>query len=138
MIYVWLVAFIVLVIFELATVSLTSIWFALGAAAALVCNLLGLNETIQIVVFVIVSILLLLLTKPLADKYFKGRTIKTNVESYIGQTAKVIERINNLDSAGTVMFNGLEWRAVSKEGRIIEVGEYVTITSVEGVKLIVK
>ena len=81
----WLIIFIVLIVIELLTMGLTTIWFAGGALAALLMSVLGLGMPVQVVVFIIVSVLLLVLTRPIAVKYFNQNRQKTNVESLIGQ-----------------------------------------------------
>ena len=81
----WLIIFIVLIVIELLTMGLTTIWFAGGALAALLMSVLGFGMPVQVVVFIIVSVLLLVLTRPIAVKYFNQNRQKTNVESLIGQ-----------------------------------------------------
>mgnify|MGYP000411714952 CR=1 FL=1 len=66
----WLIIFIVLIVIELLTMGLTTIWFAGGALAALLMSVLGFGMPVQVVVFIIVSVLLLVLTRPIAVKYF--------------------------------------------------------------------
>ena len=80
----WLIIFIVLIVIELLTMGLTTIWFAGGALAALLMSVLGFGMPVQVVVFIIVSVLLLVLTRPIAVKYFNQNRQKTNVESLIG------------------------------------------------------
>ena len=87
----WLIIFIVLIVIELLTMGLTTIWFAGGALAALLMSVLGFGMPVQVVVFIIVSVLLLVLTRPIAVKYFNQNRQKTNVESLIGQQALVLE-----------------------------------------------
>ena len=50
---VWLALFVILLIVELLTVGLTSIWFAGGALAALVLELLGVDLIWQIGAFIL-------------------------------------------------------------------------------------
>ena len=136
---VWLVMVIVFIIAELATVGLLSIWFAAGALFAFLTALLGLNQGIQIGVFVVVSVVLLFFTRPWAVKYLNTRTVKTNTEALVGKSARVIADINNLKSEGQVVINGLEWTARSSDDTIIfRTGDVVTVVGIEGVKLIVE
>lgn len=90
----WLIIFIVLIVIELLTMGLTTIWFAGGALAALLMSVLGFGMPVQVVVFIIVSVLLLVLTRPIAVKYFNQNRQKTNVESLIGQQALVLEDVD--------------------------------------------
>ena len=136
---IWLALTAVLLIIEIATLGLTTIWFAAGALFAFFAALLGMNQGIQIGVFVVVSVVLLFFTRPLAVKYLNTKTIKTNTEALVGKTARVIVDINNLKSQGQVVINGLEWTARSSDDTVVfKIGDVVTIVGIEGVKLIVE
>ena len=136
---IWLALTAVLLIIEIATLGLTTIWFAAGALFAFFAALLGMNQGIQIGVFVVVSVVLLFFTRPLAVKYLNTKTIKTNTEALVGKTARVIVDINNLKSQGQVVINGLEWTARSSDDSVVfKIGDAVTIVGIEGVKLIVE
>lgn len=134
----WLVLFIVFLIVEITTVSLTCIWFAAGALLALIFSLFNVHIVIQIIVAVVVSVLMLIFTKPVLSKHLLAKRTKTNYESVIGQKVKVTEQINNLENRGTVIVNGLEWTARSIDNKVIDVDELVEVVKVEGVKAIVK
>ena len=136
---IWLALTAVLLIIEIMTLGLTTIWFAAGALFAFFAALLGMNQGIQIGVFVVVSVVLLFFTRPLAVKYLNTKTIKTNTEALVGKTARVIVDINNLKSQGQVVINGLEWTARSSDDTVVfKIGDAVTIVGIEGVKLIVE
>ena len=136
---IWLALTAVLLIIEIATLGLTTIWFAAGALFAFFAALLGMNQGIQIGVFVVASVVLLFFTRPLAVKYLNTKTIKTNTEALVGKTARVIVDINNLKSQGQVVINGLEWTARSSDDTVVfKIGDAVTIVGIEGVKLIVE
>ena len=136
---IWLALMAVLLIIEIMTLGLTTIWFAAGALFACLTALLGLNQGIQIGVFVVVSVVLLFFTRPWAVKYLNTRTVKTNTEALVGKSARVIADINNLKSEGQVVINGLEWTARSSDDTIIfRTGDVVTVVGIEGVKLIVE
>lgn len=136
---VWLGILVILLIIEILTMGLTTIWFAGGALAAFGAGVIGFGLVVQVVVFVVVSVLLLVLTRPLAVKYFNQERQKTNAESLIGQQALVIEDIDTLQSAGRVEVNGQEWSAKTDEsdGKI-EKNKIVVIDGIQGVKLIVR
>lgn len=135
----WLAIFVILLIIEIVTMGLTTIWFAGGALAAMAAGLIGFGTGIQILVFLVVSILLLVLTRPIAVKYFNQERQKTNAESLIGQQALVLEDIDTLQSAGLVEVRGQEWSAKTDEpnGRIAK-NKVVVIEGIQGVKLIVR
>ena len=136
---IWLALTAVLLIIEIVTLGLTTIWFAAGALFAFFAALLGMNQGIQIGVFVVVSVVLLFFTRPLAVKYLNTKTIKTNTEALVGKTARVIVDINNLKSQGQVVINGLEWTARSSDDTVVfKIGDAVTLVGIEGVKLIVE
>ena len=136
---IWLALTAVLLLIEIVTLGLTTIWFAAGALFAFFAALLGMNQGIQIGVFVVVSVVLLFFTRPLAVKYLNTKTIKTNTEALVGKTARVIVDINNLKSQGQVVISGLEWTARSSDDTVVfKIGDAVTIVGIEGVKLIVE
>lgn len=137
-IIIWLVIAALLVIVEIATMGLTTIWFAGGAIAAALVAIFEAHWLIQFLVFAVVSLVLLIFTRPIATKHLMKEQEKTNVESLVGQSALVTATINNIKGEGTVKINGLEWTARSKNDTVIEEGSEVIIDSVSGVKLIVE
>ena len=136
---VWLILLVILVVVELITMGLTTIWFAGGALAAALISIPGTPLALQILVFLIVSALLLYFTRPVAVKYFNRDRIRTNVESMVGRQAIVISEINNLEGIGQVNTGGMEWSARSSYHNVVlPVGTVVTVLGVDGVKLIVE
>lgn len=134
----WLGITTVCIIIEASTMGLTTIWFAIGALASWFVYLTGLSIEIQIVVFLMVSILCLVLTRPIAVQKLKlGRT-KTNADSLIGEYVKVESTIDNMNNEGTVKARGQIWSARAVDDNIIEKDEMVVIKEIVGVKLIVK
>ena len=136
--YAWLGTVVACVIIEAMTVSLTSIWFAIGAIAAWLIYLTGLGLEVQIVIFLLVSILCLIFTRPIAMEKLKVGRVKTNAESLIGQSCKVESTIDNINNTGTVNVRGQIWTARSADDRVIEKDEIVEIKEIIGVKLIVQ
>ncbi len=134
----WLAALIILLIVEVITLGLTTIWFAGGALIALVAALCGAPFWLQITLFIIVSVVLLVVTRPIAMRYWNKDRIKTNADSLVGQTALVIEEIDNLKAKGAVSVNGLEWTARTADNTVIEKDKVVVIKEIQGVKLIVE
>lgn len=134
----WLVLFVVLLVVEIATMGLTTVWFAGGALIAFFAAYIHLGIGLQIVLFLAVSILLLVLTRPIAVKYFNQEREKTNVDGLIGQNAVVLEEINTIKATGRVEVNGMEWSAKTEHTEIIEVNTVVSIKGIQGVKLIVE
>jgi len=135
----WLILFVILIVAEIATLGLTTIWFAGGCLAAFLVSLLDASLPIQIIVFLVVSVVLFIWTRPLLMKYFNKDREKTNVDSVIGKSAIVLNAIDNVHSAGTVELDGMEWTArASKDDDVYQVGEVVRVLEVQGVKLIVE
>ena len=139
MIFVWLGLTVLFLILEGISVQLTSIWFALGALAALISALFHAPIWLQIVWFVAVSVLTLVLTRPLVRKYVNNRVTPTNADMVIGKDAVVTERIDNLHAKGAVLLDGKTWTArMDQESEGAEPGETVRVLRIEGVKLIVE
>ena len=135
----WLLIFVVLLVIEILTMGLTTIWFAGGALAAFAAGILGMGIIVQVIVFVIVSLVLLFLTRPYAVKYFNKDREKTNVEGLIGQQAVVTEEIDTLQAKGVAVVGGVEWSARTREpDGLIAKDTVVVIEEIQGVKLIVK
>ena len=135
----WLIAMLVLLGVEAAVPGLISIWFALGAFAAHISAMFHAPLWLQLVWFVVVSLLSLALTRPLAQKYVNGRTTPTNADMVIGRDAVVTEEIDNLHARGAVLLDGKTWTArMAKEEDSAPVGEAVRVLRIEGVKLIVE
>ncbi|MBQ7435429.1 MAG: NfeD family protein [Oscillospiraceae bacterium] len=135
----WLGAMIVLLIVEALAPGLVSIWFALGALAAMISSMLGAPLWLQLVWFFLVSVVSLLLTRPLAKKYVNGRAVPTNADMAIGKDCVVTETIDNVRGTGAVSVGGKIWtaRMASPEGRA-EKGTVLRAVRIEGVKLIVE
>ena len=118
---------------------MTTIWFAVGALAAFLLALLHVPLMLQIVVFIVVSVLMLIFTRPVMTKYLNKKTTKTNAESLVGRNARVLIPINNLKSEGQVMVGGMEWTARSTKDEVtFQKDEMVHIVGISGVKLIVE
>lgn len=135
----WLILFIVLLVIEIITLGLTTIWFAGGALIAFGLSLMSVSPVLQWAVFCGVSLILLFCTRPWAVRYFNNqKKEKTNVDSLIGRTAVVTSEICNLEGKGEVFVNGLTWTARSEEDTlVIKEDTHVTVVAVQGVKLIV-
>ena len=134
---IWLGTMVAFIVLELSTVSLTSIWFALGALAALIAALCDAPIWLQLVWFFVISVLALIATRPLVKKFINNKTVATNADMIIGQTCVVLEPISNLSETGAVKVGGKIWTARSTDGTVFAPGERVVAVRIEGVKLIV-
>ncbi len=139
---IWLILTIAFVAVELSTAQLVSIWFAIGCIGAGVASLItdSQNLTIEIIVFIVVTVIALLATRPFVKKVTKTSPIPTNADSLIGKTAVVTEEIDNIKATGAVTIQGAEWtaRALENDACPIEKDKTVEIVKIDGVKLIVK
>lgn len=135
----WLIAFGVLLLIEILTLGLTTIWFAAGALVAFLAAALNMPLLVQVIAFLVVSILMLIFTRPIMTKHLNAKTTKTNAESLVGEKARVLIPVNNLKSEGQVMVNGMEWTARSKKDEVtFAKDEMVKIVGISGVKLIIE
>lgn len=134
---IWLAGLVLFGIVEAATAGLTVIWFALGSLAALAATALGAQLWLQVTVFLVVSLVSLAATRPLAQRYINQNKVATNADRCLGQTARVTEAIDNMASRGAVYLDGKTWSARSEGEGVIPVGALVTVLRMEGVKLIV-
>lgn len=135
----WMVLLILCIGIEVLTLGLTTIWFAAGALVAIFAALLQAPIFIQVILFLVVSLVSLFFTRPIAVKYFNKDRVKTNVESMVGRQAIVTGEIDNLQATGQVTVSGQEWSARSWDDRVkIPAGAVVVVAAISGVKLIVR
>lgn len=131
----WGLAFLVFIVIELATVNLVTIWFAVGSLITLFVSLYVDSEIMQIIIFIIASLVSLIVTKPIASK-LKIRNIEpTNSDRYVGKSGEVTKKITPKEK-GEVKVLGTIWTAISDES--LEVGEEIKVKKIDGVKLIVE
>ncbi len=135
---IWTALLILMAIGEAVTVGLTCIWFAAGSLVALVVSLLDGPLWLQIVLFILVSILCLLAVRPLAKKYLNSKVEPTNADRIIGAESRVIEDIDNLQATGAIRIDGIVWSARSAHDAPIPAGTLVRILRIEGVKVYVE
>ena len=133
----WLVLMLVLALLEAATTQLVTIWFALGALAAMVASIFHAPMWLQVVLFAFVSAAALILTRPLAKKFMKTEKVPTNADRVLQKTGVVQDTVDNAAAAGTILVDGVVWSARSANGEPIPSGTHVTVQRIEGVKCIV-
>ena len=134
----WLVLLVLFVIIEAVTLSLVTIWFAVGCVAAFIAAMLGVEPNVQWLIGLAVSVVVLLICRPIARKQMEQGVEPTNVDSLVGKTCLVKEEINNLKGTGQIAVGDLEWSARSVDDEIISTDERVIIEKIEGVKAFVK
>lgn len=134
----WLIIFVILVGIEMSTMALTTIWFAGGSILGFILSLFGAPVELQLAAFLAVSFILLFLTRPFVARYVNHSTVRTNIDSLIGRTARVTREINNNLGTGAAMLGGQEWTARAYDGEAVyEAGAIVVVREIRGVKLIV-
>ena len=135
----WLIVLAVFLVIEAITVGLTTIWFAGGALVAAIASGAGAGILVQWILFLVISLVLLIFTRPIAMRYLNTNRTRTNAESLIGKEAVVTQTIENLKNQGQVIVGGIEWTARTDDNeKMIEKDTVVEIERIEGVKLIVK
>lgn len=136
---IWLAITVVLSVIEIATLGLVCIWFAAGAVAAFLVSLVGAPIWLQITVFLVVSIVVLVLVRPIAAAHFNNRLKKTGIDAAIGRKLVAKTDIDNLHGMGKVDMDGSTWLAASSMDEVvIHAGEEVRVIEVRGAKLIVE
>lgn len=131
----WFTFCLLLIFVEITTVNLVSIWFAIGAFFAMIMALFSDVFLLQVIIFIIISIITLLITKPLVKKFRKTEIEATNYDRVIGKHAEVIKKITP-DDYGQVKVLGSTWTAVCD--KVCDVSEKVIVKRVDGVKLVVE
>lgn len=134
----WAIVLIITVILELATTQLVSIWFAAAAIICFVCELLGMPFEGQLAIFLLSSVILLVLSRPLLKKFSRKGYTPTNSDADIGKLVTIIEDVIPSQSKGRASLNGVDWIAVSSDGCEIPSGSTAIIKSISGAKLIVE
>ena len=123
---------------EIATVGFLVFWLAVGALFAMIVSFFTNSVLIQTTVFVVISSILIPLTKPFVDKYITKPIKPTNTDLLINKHAIVIKEINSINGTGQVKVTGEIWSATSEENNTIDEGTKVEVLKVDGVKLLVK
>ncbi len=133
----WLVAMVIFAVAEAMTVSLVSIWFAVGSLGAVLVALLGGGLAFQVTVFLVLAVVLLLSLRGIVRKHFTPRITRTNIDSVIGATGIVLTPVNNIAALGQIQIGGVEWSARSSDNSHIPAGTLVRVDRIEGVKVYV-
>lgn len=138
MLIIWAAAIIAFGVLEAVTAQLVSIWFVIGAIGAFVAALFDTSITVQVIIFIAVTIVALIVTRPLVKKFVHPKKQATNADRVLNQKGIVVEEINNIKATGQVKVDGKVWSARSTDNSIIDVNEEIIIKEISGVKLIVE
>lgn len=131
---VWLVLLIAFAILEGMTVALVSVWFAIGAAAALLVSVFTSSWLAQISVFLIVSAVMLALLRNYAKSRMMPAETPTNADLNVGKIAEVITAVTP-EIPGRVRLDGVDWQARSDAA--LAVSQLCRVLQVEGTTLVV-
>ena len=135
--WVWVAVTIICVVIESLTLSLTTIWFGISSFVLVFLAFTPIPFGAQLFIFVAMSLVLLIFTRPVVKKKINQKQIATNYERKIGQIAVVTKKITALDK-GSVKINGMEWTAAVKEDITLEKGSKCIIEEIAGVTAYVK
>ena len=137
---VWLVIAVIMLVIEIVTTGLATLWFAVGAVVAMIMDLCGASVVSQIVVMAVVSIVCFILgmiwVRPKLEALRKKNVQKTNADRLIGREGIVIVPLNATEGKGQVKVDGQIWSA--KAGEDFAEGTRITVKSIEGVKLVIE
>ena len=133
----WLVLCILFVLIEAFTLALTTIWFAFGAFVMIFISMLPMPFQIQLLIFTVISVVLLIFTRPVVEKKLAVKRTATNSDAIIGKKVPVTQKITPLQK-GTIKVNGLVWSAKVKDGTELNEGDLCEVVSIEGATAVVK
>lgn len=135
-IIIWGIVLATAVVVEISTDGLTSIWFAIAALVSLILAAVNIDPIIQLIVFVVASIVLLLASRPIVKKFMNKEIVRTNSDKLVNMVGVVTKSINP-NEVGEVKVNAELWRAITLDSESIEVGKNVVVNSFSGNKVIV-
>jgi len=134
---VWIILAVAFLVVELVTVGMVSLWFMIGALVALLASAVGAPSWLQILLFLLVSVVCFAFLYPRL-KHFVGRNRQaTNADMVLGKTCVVTQKIDNIAGTGAVSVDGKTWTARSNDGSVIDADALVRVEQIQGVKLIV-
>ena len=136
MVVVWSLIAIAALVIEFETANLVSIWFVAGGITGIVCALFKVDIWLQIVVFVLVSGVFIIGTRPFVKKISDNQTILTNADRLVGKVAVVTKDIANGEK-GEIRVEFQNWVAVAIDNQTFNVGDKVVITEIVGNKMVV-
>ena len=137
--WIWLCVIILSCFVEfLTSVQLTAIWMAVGGIEAVISGLFGASAIVQILVFIVVTVVAVIATRPIAKKLMRFEKTATNADMFIGKTGVVITALDRKNAVGRVKIKGDVWSAVSESDDIIAEDTQVVVKRIEGVKLVVE
>lgn len=136
---IWLGIFVLAIVIESLTADLVTIWFAFGGMIALIISFIpGVSWWIELIIFMVISVVSLLCLRPIASRLLKRNIVSSNVDEMIHKKGKMIKTCDEINH-GEVKINGVVWTAISSdEHKVIKEGSVVEVLAVDGNKLVVK
>lgn len=139
MVYVWIGIIVAAIVLEVLTDQILAIWFMPSAVVCAILELCGIPLPWQLLVFLVLTVAGIVLSRTVLKKYFNFTKTATNVEAVVGEKCVVIERIDNYAGCGQAKVRGQIWSARSIDDAVtFEENEVLSVVAVEGVKLICK
>ncbi len=136
--FIWAAVLVAAIIIETQTMDMVTVWFMPSALIAMILGILKVSILVQCIVFVVLTVVMLILSKTVLKKFFKPKApARTNVEALIGQEALIVEAVDNRHGVGSAKLNGLVWSArAENEEDVLVPGDVVIVKAISGVKLI--
>lgn len=135
---IWLTIALIAGIAEAVTISLVSVWFALGAVAAAITASFGFGTLVQVIIFLAVSLILMVFTAPFCKKFRVGEKIPTNADRLIGRVGIITEDVDPLQGKGEVKVDGQVWSVQLRDNSCAKVGDNVIVEDIVGAHLVVR
>lgn len=135
--FIWLMAVIAFIVLEAVTYQMVAVWFVAGAIGGMIASLVGASFTVQMIVFLVVSVLFLALLRPVAMKRMNNQKLKTNSDGLVGKSVLITADVSNTLERGEGKIDGKVWTVRTESGEELKAGDVAEVKRIEGVKLIV-
>ena len=136
--WIWMIIAGLFIVGEIFTAGFFLFWFGIGALVAGILAIFGLGPAWQLGAFVLVSGILFLASRRVAEKFSKKQPPGIGADRFVGKEGVVLEEIDNIKNTGRVRTGKDEWRADSQSGDVIPEGQRVRVVSLDGTHLVVK
>ena len=134
---IWIIVAGVFFIAEIFTTGFLVFWFGLGALIVSFLSFIIPDIIIQTIIFLILSVIFIISTRPLVNKFLKTKNVQTNVFSEVGKHGIVIQELDSKKNQGQIKVKGEVWSAEELNGKNVPVDTEVVIVKIDGVKAIV-
>ncbi|MCL2156611.1 MAG: NfeD family protein [Methanobrevibacter sp.] len=129
----WIILFVACILLEIMTTGFFLLSIGIGSAAAAVANYMNFDPISQMLIFVVVTIICLIASRPLAKKLTQGSPKKkAAADRLLEKEGTVLEPID-AEHSGMVNISGEKWRAIADEN--ISAGEKIIVKEIKGVRL---